>query len=113
MENYKKANEYAVALPYTIIVSIADREGDIYDIYEEANKNFSGEIAKAHYLIRAKTDRKVCDERGINNNEKIKSTLKSERPLGQITIQVSETKKKKSARSAYDSLFKSNVYCIT
>ena len=37
LENYKKANEYAAQLPRTLIVSIADREGDIYDIYEEAN----------------------------------------------------------------------------
>ena len=43
LENYKKANEYASGLPNTTIVSIADREGDIYDIYHEANKTFSAE----------------------------------------------------------------------
>ena len=47
-----------------MIVSIADREGDIYNIYEEAQNSFFQEGAKAHYLIRAKTDRKVCTEEG-------------------------------------------------
>lgn len=109
LENYKKANEYAAALPNTIIVSIADREGDIYDIYAEANKIFSGEGAKSHYLIRAKTDRKVCNEKGKKNDEKIKSTLKSEKSLGQIIVNVSETKKRK-AREAHMMVYAKEVY---
>ena len=111
MENYKKANEYAAQLPSTVIVSIADREGDIYDIYNEANKIFSDEGAKAHYLIRAKTDRKVCDEKGKKHNEKIKSTLKSENPLGQLIINVSETKKRK-AREAHMAVYSKEVYIV-
>lgn len=109
LENYKKANEYAALLPNTLIVSMADREGDIYDIYQEANKIFLHEGAKAHYLIRAKTDRKVCDETGKKKNEKIKSTLKSEKPLGQVIINVSGTKKRK-AREADMSVYSKAIY---
>ena len=54
LENYNKANEYALKLPNTTVVSIADREGDIYEIYKEANKVFGDGQSKAHYLIRAK-----------------------------------------------------------
>jgi hypothetical protein len=96
LENYNKANEYAKKLPNTTIVSIADREGDIYKIYEEAQNVFSKEDAKAHYLIRAKTDRKVCTEDGKFTSFKIKSTLKDDQPLGQLTLEISETKKRKS-----------------
>jgi len=67
LENYKKANEYAATLPNTMVVSVADREGDIYAIYKEANKIFSTEGSKAHFLIRAKTDRRICSERGKKN----------------------------------------------
>lgn len=109
LENYKKANEYATELPNTLIVSIADREGDIYDIYKEANGIFSDREPKARYLIRAKTDRKVCDEKGEKNNEKIKSTLRSEKPLGQIIINVSETKKRK-ARVAHMTVSSKEIY---
>lgn len=92
LENYHRANEYAMQLPNTLIVSIADREGDIYDIYEEAQKVFSKAENKAHYLIRAKTDRKVCTETGKASTHKIKSTLRSDIPLGQLVVHVSETK---------------------
>ena len=109
LENYRRANEYAVALPNTVVVSIADREGDIYDIYNEANRIFSDKGAKAHYLIRAKTDRKVCDENGEKSDEKIKLTLKSEKPLGQVIINVSETKKRK-AREAHMTVYSKAIY---
>lgn len=96
LENYNKANEYAQKLPDTTIVSIADREGDIYNIYEEAQNIFSNKEAKAHYLIRAKTDRKICTSEGKKTAHKIKSTLKNEKSLGQLTLEVSETKKRKA-----------------
>jgi hypothetical protein len=56
LENYNNANEYAKRLPNTKIVSIADREGDIYNIYEEVHNSFDETKSQAHYLIRAKTD---------------------------------------------------------
>ena len=96
LENYHKANEYAQKLPNTTIISISDREGDIYKIYEEAQNVFSKQEAKAHYLIRAKTDRKVCTEEGKKTEYKIKSALKEEVPLGCLTLEMSETRKRKS-----------------
>jgi hypothetical protein len=109
LENYKNANEYATALPNTLIVSISDREGDIYEIYKEANKIFSSEGAKAHYLIRAKTDRRVGIGRGKKTDRKMKETLKCEKPLGEITINVSETKKRK-ARQAHMTIYSKSLY---
>ena len=104
MENYHLANEYAAQLPNTLIVSIADREGDIYDIYQEAQEVFAKAPHQAHYLIRAKTDRKVCIPEGKASAHKIKSTLRSDKPLGQLVIHVSETKKRK-ARDAHMSIY--------
>jgi hypothetical protein len=51
LENYHKANEYARILPNTMFVSMADREGDIYNIYKETHNSSLNK--KAHYLIRA------------------------------------------------------------
>ena len=109
LENYKFANEYAAALPDTKVVSIADREGDIYDIYSEANKVFSENGASAFYLIRAKTNRKICTEEGTRTAKKIKETLKSEVALGQLVINVSETKKRK-ARAAHMTIYSKEVH---
>ena len=93
LENYRVAQEIALKFPDTTIVSIADREGDIYQIYEEASQNLN---LGAHYLIRAKTDRRTVTSGGRKTENKIKSTLKSKKPLGQITLELSETRKRKS-----------------
>lgn len=104
LENYRNANEYAKMLPQTTIVSISDREGDIYDIYEEAQKVFGNEGSKAHYLIRAKTDRKVCTEEGKLTGYKIKSALMDNEPLGTFTLEITGAKTRK------DRLVKLTVY---
>jgi len=74
LKAYRAACELAAACPETQIVSIADREGDIYDIFVEARQQTG---VKAEYVIRAQEDRstlerdpdagpaayrKVCDE---------------------------------------------------
>jgi hypothetical protein len=109
LENYHKANEYAKRLPQTTIVSIADREGDIYDIYEEAQEVFSKGEAKAHYLIRARTDRRTCTEEGRLTAYKVKSVLQNEKPLGAFTLKISGTKKRK-ARLAKLTIYSQRIY---
>ena len=56
LEGYRRACEIAVACPETQIVSIADREADIYDFFVEAQ---TAALAgpRADYLIRAHEDR--------------------------------------------------------
>lgn len=107
LENYRAANTLAAQLPQTLMVSIADREGDLYEIYQEAHDVFSKADHRAHYLIRAKTDRKICTAEGKATADKIKSRLRQANALGQLVIQVSETRKRK-ARTAHMS-----VYCQT
>jgi hypothetical protein len=109
LENYKLANEYAAALPNTLIVSISDREGDLYPIYQEANKVFTETGAKAHYLIRAKTDRKVCTDKGKLTGDKIKSALICDKSLGEIVVEVSETKTRK-ARKAHMNIYSQAIH---
>ena len=109
LENYHKANEYAKKLPDTVIVSIADREGDIYNIYEEAQEVFANQEAKAHCLIRAKVDRRVCTEEGKQTEYKIKSTLRDKDPLGVFTLKIPGAKKRK-ARTANLTIYSQRLY---
>lgn len=109
LENYKKANEYAQKLSTTQIVSIADREGDIYEIYAEAMQAISKSETKANFIIRAQHDRKVSLKEGKRSTNKIKMTLKNEKPLGQITLEVSETKKRK-ARTAHLTVYSKSLH---
>lgn len=95
LENYRIAQEIALKTPNTTIVSVSDREGDIYKIYEEASQNLINDNYGAHYLIRAKTDRRICTPEGKKTADKIKSELLDQKPLGQITVELSETRKRK------------------
>ena len=101
LENYNLANEYAVKLPNTTMVSISDREGDIYKIYDEANNISPKEKSKAHYLIRAKCGRKVVTKEGEVTAYTIKTALKRERVLGQLILEISGTKKRIATLSIY------------
>jgi hypothetical protein len=54
LEGYRSARELARESPATHIVSVADREADIYDIFVEAQRQPG---VRADFLIRAKLDR--------------------------------------------------------
>ncbi len=109
LENYQRANEYAKKLPRTTIVSIADWESDIYNIYEETQEVFGNEESKAHYLIRAKTDRRVCTEEGKRTDYKIKLALRNQDPSGTFTLELPETEKRKG-RSAKLTIYARRIY---
>ncbi len=52
LKGYQIANRVAAQLPKTMVVSVADREADIYDLYHEAQNNNPYKTA-AYWLIRA------------------------------------------------------------
>lgn len=55
LQGYRSACKLKAECPETQIVSIADREADIYDIFVEAQQQQSG--PRADFIIRAKLDR--------------------------------------------------------
>lgn len=60
LEGYRRACEVARQVPDTQIVSVADREGDIYELFVEAAAHGAG---AADYVIRAGKDRSLPEER--------------------------------------------------
>jgi len=58
IESYHVSNEIAKQCPNTFIVNVADREGDIYELFLEKEKD---EDNKAHWLVRASHDRRLLD----------------------------------------------------
>jgi transposase-like protein/transposase Tn5 family protein len=57
LKGYRLACEVAAQCPQTRIVSVADREADLYDIYVEAQEAAARGGPWADYLIRVKADR--------------------------------------------------------
>ena len=65
---YRKATEVAKSCPDTQVIMIADRESDVYDVYDEAKQT---EGIKADWLIRINKNRVLIDSQGKRENQKL------------------------------------------
>ena len=99
LQGYRQACRLAAECPDTQIVSVADREADIYDIYVEA-QNQPGR--RAEYLLRAQEDRSTLErdpESGPAAYHKVRDEV-SRSPLRTTrTIELGQTPKR-AARQA-------------
>ncbi len=57
IEAYQDANAIAALLPGTRVISLADREGDFFELFDWRRRQPGG--AQAHLLVRAQYDRKL------------------------------------------------------
>jgi Transposase DNA-binding/Transposase Tn5 dimerisation domain len=83
---YRRACAVAAAVPGTQIISISDREGDIYECFVEAQ---TIEGPRADWIIRACQDRST--PRKSDEDEtyvKLRETVAARTPLGRLKIQV-------------------------
>lgn len=75
VRGYKKASRLAKAMPDTQFIYIADREGDIYDIYHEAQHGFCN--SPADWVIRATYDRSILDTEAPKKRSRLKKNVKT------------------------------------
>lgn len=104
VRGYKKANKLSKAIPDTRFVYIADREGDIYDIYHETKQEFSH--SAADWLIRATFDRSTLDEEHPENRKKLKASVKATSSVGKVTFTVSSGRSRKKREVTQDVFIK-------
>ena len=93
IRGYKKAKKLAEKISDTQFVYIADREGDIYDLYQEANKEFNQ--SAADWIIRATYDRAVLDENSAKKRSNMKKVTIESPSVGIIKFTVASSKKRK------------------
>jgi hypothetical protein len=94
LQGYRTATAIAQGCPETLIVNVADREADIYDIFVEAQKT---EGVKAEYVIRAKEDRSTLErnpDAGPNAYHKISAQVAASPCLAVREIPLPETAKR-------------------
>jgi len=93
-DGYRLACTIAEAAPQTLIVSIADREGDIYEVFAEARPEAGRR--KAAWIIRAQHDRavRVQDECG-----QLWEQLERSAQLGTLVINVPPSGKRQARRA--------------
>lgn len=105
LKAYRKANEIALQVPETMVVTVADREADIYDLYHEAQHAYlsQGDTA-AYWLIRSSSNRKILNNNGRPDEEKLIEKTKNTPPLCTITFEI-PTKEKQMGRVITQNLY--------
>lgn len=109
VRGYKKVNKLAKSIPDTKFVYIADREGDIYDIYHEAQQAFNN--SSADWLIRATFDRVVLDVNHPKKRNKLKACVKASPSVGKVTFTASSFGNRKK-REVTQEIFTKEVTLI-
>lgn len=96
LKGYRLACEIAAQCPATRIVSVADREADIYDIFVEAQQQ-SG--PRADYLIRVKEDRSTLERNpaaGAAAYHKVRDEVRGSKLLTTRIVELAATPKRKA-----------------
>lgn len=96
LEGFRLARQVAAEFPEKQIVSVADREADIYDIFVEAEQQ-SG--PRAEYIIRAKVDRSTPEPNPAAGKAaycKVRDEVAGAPLLTTRTIELSETPKRQA-----------------
>lgn len=90
--SYNKAQEIAALTPDTRIITVTDREGDLYDLYHEA---YISPHKNSFWLIRAKTNRRLLDSDNNLQDMKLIETVKATNPVGFIDFELPTRDKNK------------------
>lgn len=83
---YQKAQVIARLAETTRIVTVADREGDLSDLYHEAYT--STQSTSAYWLIRAIRNRRLLDAKGNFQRLKMIEMVKNTQPVGTIEFEL-------------------------
>lgn len=89
LEGWRATVETARQTPQTLVISICDREGDVYEVLEEASKS---DCPNVGLLVRLRHDRSVAspvpEESGEITHTKLQASLSSMPVAATLTVQV-------------------------
>lgn len=88
IKGYEAANAIALASPDTLIVSIADREGDMYDLLQKMPSGSN----KAYWLVRSSHNREVLNETDTELTLRLREAVRASKPIGNIEFKMSPGK---------------------
>lgn len=103
LQSYRKSCELARAAPQTQIINITDREGDIIEIFEEAQKQkLQGPYA--NFIIRSQHDRLIEgeDPEVKKAHKKLRNRLQEAPSIGVIEFVIPSTEKRKGRKVVQD-----------
>jgi len=104
LQGYRQACRLSQLAPTTTVVSCSDREGDIYEVFDEWHQRREAVKPVADWLIRGNQDRSTVDEYG-GRQQRIWERVASSPLLGTADIQVKKQiqykKDKKGSRKKH------------
>lgn len=96
LQSYRRSCEIAKALPETQFINIADREGDIIELFDEVTKQKEIESG-ADIIVRAQYDRLLATEKKGEKN-KLRQKLREAPTLGEIEFVIPPTEKRRGRK---------------
>lgn len=92
IKSYDAVNNCALELKSTLVVNVCDREGDIYELFEESERSAS----KAELLVRASHNRKT---KSSEEEKLLWDLMNAKQSAGLITVKVPRQKEKPSRKA--------------
>jgi len=96
VESYRLAAQCATQTPQTRIVSVSDREGDIYEIFVEAAQ--TSQPGRADFIVRASRDRRLREPTQEEAQDKLWAKVSAAPVLGEVEFAMA-TGPQRSART--------------
>ena len=96
LKGYRVAQEIAESCPNTQVVSIADREGDIYDIFVESQVCKGSH--RAEWIIRAQQNRRVLEGDERKRYTKLFKKIEEAPIIGVVEFNLPKTKERKARK---------------
>jgi len=102
LKGYRLACQLAVDCPKTQVVSVADRECDIYDIYVDSQQQTG---VRAEYVLRARVDRctrELDHEAGGATFHKVRDEVQHSKLLSRQLLELSSTPKREARKACVE-----------
>ena len=96
LTSYREAQEIAGDNANVQVISVADREGDIYDIFAESEK--AKGVNKAEWIIRASQNRKLLERDEEDNYKKLFKKIDEAPVLGIVEFNLPRAKDRKARK---------------
>ncbi|MFQ5752806.1 MAG: IS4 family transposase [bacterium] len=94
LEGYRKISELSNRFPDTTLISISDREGDIYECFMETM--LADESGRAEYIIRGCQDRSLPEKMADGRYKKLMQEVSGYPILGQVEFNLPKSENRSS-----------------
>jgi hypothetical protein len=100
LEGFEMADRIANECPSTLIVNVADREGDIYELLMQGTSN----TRKANWLIRSSHNRSVFSSEDAELKSKLHDQVRLAPVIGEIEFTLSNSSNQKNRKTIWKKL---------